>query len=140
MAGYGIRYGVVVIQSAAALLRRYNVRTVTVHGNMEMIRHECPWCERIFTLEYGRYTYTVDGKILICNTCYDTHMTLAETGAWVDAGPALQQMIDSGFLVEWKPEPGELDKPVAALKEHIDSLILDQLLKEKDDEEVNRKK
>ena len=37
MAGYGIRYGVVVIQSAAALLRRYNVRTVTVHGNMEMI-------------------------------------------------------------------------------------------------------
>ena len=104
------------------------------------IRHECPWCERIFTLEYGRYTYTVDGKILICDTCYDTHTTLAETGAWVDAGPALQQMIDSGFLVEWKPEPGELDKPVAALKEHIDSLILDQLLKEKDDEEVNRKK
>ena len=98
------------------------------------IRHECPWCERIFTLEYGRYTYTVYGKILICDTCYDTHMTLAETGAWVDAGPALQQMIDSGFLVEWKPEPGELDKPVAALKEHIDSLILDQLINKEKDE------
>lgn len=65
---------------------------------------------------------------------------LSQTGAWADAGPALQQMIDSGFLVEWKPEPGELDAPMAALKEHIDSLILDQLLKEKDDEEVNRKK
>ena len=37
MAGYGIRYGVVVIQSAAALHRKLDVTIVTVHGNMEMI-------------------------------------------------------------------------------------------------------
>ena len=29
-------FGVVVIQSAAVLLRRFSVRTVTVHGSMEM--------------------------------------------------------------------------------------------------------
>ena len=71
MAGYGIRYGVVVIQSAAALLRRYNVRTVIVHGNMEMTRRECPWCDRIFPHYEGHEIQLLLGEwTLICDTCH----------------------------------------------------------------------
>ena len=72
MAGYGIRYGVVVIQSAAALLRRYNVRTVTVHGNMEMTnRVMCPWCDRIFPAWEGRDVLLLRGQwATICESCY----------------------------------------------------------------------
>lgn len=74
MAGYGIRYGVVVIQSAAALLRRYNVHTVTVHGNMEMTnRVMCPWCDRIFPYYEGHEVMLLRGEwALICDTCNKT--------------------------------------------------------------------
>ena len=91
---------------------------MTVHGNMEMIKHQ-DHCNLLHPNTLGTE---------------EDHCDCLPTGAWVDAGPALQQMIDSGFLVEWKPEPGELDKPVAALKEHIDSLILDQLINKEKDE------
>jgi hypothetical protein len=64
----------------------------------------------------------------------DVRKVISQTGAWVDAGPALQAMIDSGFIVEWKPEPGELDKPVAALALHIEGLVWDQLINKEKDE------
>ena len=52
MAGSMTRFGVVVIQNAAALLRRYSVRTAIVHGNMEMIDSFKTAHERI--LEYAK--------------------------------------------------------------------------------------
>ena len=58
----------------------------------------------------------------------DIRKIISQTGAWVDVGPALQAMIDSGFIVEWKPEPGELDKPVEALASHIEGLVWDQIM------------
>ena len=73
MAGYGIRYGVVVILSAAALLRRYNVRTVIVHGNTEMTKR----------IEYTAFGKTRVVPVELHNMTEDQEH---ETTLWVERG------------------------------------------------------
>lgn len=58
----------------------------------------------------------------------DTKELLSQTGAWVDAGPILKAMIECGFLVEWKPKPGELDAAVASVAKAKEDMIFASLI------------
>ena len=73
MAGSMTRYGVVVIQNAAVLLRRFSVRTVTVHGSMEMTKR----------IEYTALGKTRVVPVELHNMTEDQEH---ETTLWVERG------------------------------------------------------
>ena len=66
-------FGVVVIQSAAVLLRRFSVRTVTVHGSMEMTKR----------IEYTAFGKTRVVPVQLHNMTEDQEH---ETTLWVERG------------------------------------------------------
>ena len=45
------------------------------------LKHECPWCERIFSVEEGKWTYIHGQEVLICSSCVS--VLLAQSGAWI---------------------------------------------------------
>lgn len=112
MAGSMTRYGVAVIQNAVALHRKLGVGIVTVHGSMEMIKHQ-DHCNLLHPNTLGTE---------------EDYCDCLPTGAWVDAGPAIQAMLDSGFLVPWVPKPGELDEAVTSLAKAKEDMILASLI------------